>query len=127
MKIIGIGTDITEISRIEKMVEKHTEHFLNRVYTAEERQYSLGKKRQGEHLAGRWAAKEAVLKAIGTGWTGRITWQDVEVCNEVNGAPKIKLTGEAGHIADTLGIRNVLITISHSNEYAVAFAVAVGD
>lgn len=127
MRILGIGTDITEISRIEQMSEKHKDHFLERVYTETELAYSRTGKQSGEHLAGRWAAKEAVLKAFGTGWTSGITWKDIEVRNEISGKPSIHLSGGAKTIADSLGADNVLISISHSGNTAIAFAILVQE
>ncbi|MDO4585915.1 MAG: holo-ACP synthase [Planctomycetia bacterium] len=127
MRIVGIGTDITEIDRIGKMVERHADHFLQRVYTEAELLYSTKKKQQNQHLAGRWAAKEAVLKALGTGWIAGITWKDVEVLNESGGKPTIVLSGGAKTIADSLSISQIQISISHCDLYAVAYAVALGD
>lgn len=127
MNIIGIGTDITEIVRIERMLEKHPERFSAGVYTESELRYSNSKSHRSEHLAGRWAAKEAVLKAIGTGWIGGITWKDVEVTNNSAGKPSIVLTGGAKKVADSLGISEVQISISHGKEYAIAFAIAIGS
>lgn len=127
MKIIGIGTDITEISRIERMFEKHGDYFLNRIYTEEEIQYSRYGKHQGEHLAGRWAAKEAVLKALGTGWITGIDWKDVEVRNNKAGKPEVFLSGGAKKLAENLGGNHIMISITHSGDYAVAFAVLTGN
>lgn len=126
MRTIGIGTDIAEIARIESMAKKHEESFLERVYTADERAYCRSKKRSAQHWAGRWAAKEAVLKALGTGWAEGIAWTDVEVRTSPEGKPSIRLTGGAKRVADALGVTETLITISHCDTYAVAFACAVG-
>lgn len=126
MQIIGIGTDIIECARIAEMLEKHGEHFLDRVFTSGELIYCAERKAANQHYAGRWAAKEAVLKALGTGWAFGIKWTDVEVKNEMGGAPKIILAGVALEIATKLGIDRVLISISHCREYATAYAVAVG-
>lgn len=127
MKIIGIGTDITEISRIERMFEKHGDYFLKRIYTAEEIRYSLYGKHREEHLAGRWAAKEAVLKALGTGWIAGIDWKDVEVRNNQAGKPEIILSGGAQKMAEKLGGNHIMISITHSADYAVAFAILTGN
>lgn len=125
MSVIGIGTDIIECPRIDEMLEKHGELFLERVYTEREQQYCRDRKAAGQHYAGRWAAKEAVLKALGTGWSRGIRWVDIEVVNEMGGRPRIELTGAAREIADQLGIREVLISISHCRSHATAYAVAV--
>ncbi len=127
MKIVGIGTDITECARIEKMLSRHGSHFLDHVFTEREIEYCSPKKRSPEHYAGRWAAKEAVLKALGTGWIGGISWKDVEVVNEVGGRPRIVLCGGAHKIADHLGIVEIQISISHCSSHAIAYAVAVGE
>lgn len=127
MRTIGIGTDIAEIDRIEAMAVKHAESFLTRVYTPDERAYCETKKQSAQHWAGRWAAKEAVLKALGTGWSEGIAWTDVEVRTSPEGKPSIRLSGGAKKYADSLGITDVLISISHCDTYAVAFACAVGE
>ena len=126
-EIIGIGTDITECLRIAQMIERHGELFIDRVYTSEETRYCRSRKQATQHFTGRWAAKEAVLKALGTGWRRGITWHDVEVCNEPGGRPVIVLRGGAREVARQLGIARVHISISHCRSHAVAFAVAAGN
>lgn len=123
--VIGIGTDIIECVRIAKMIEKHGEIFLNRVYTHNEISYCSCRKSSNQHYAGRWAAKEAVLKTLGTGWAHGIQWTDVEVVNEIGGRPRIELAGQARVISQQLGIREILISISHCRSYAIAYATAV--
>ncbi len=125
--VIGIGTDIIECVRIAKMIEKHGELFLNRVYTRNEIAYCSCRKSTNQHYAGRWAAKEAVLKALGTGWAKGIQWTDVEVVNEIGGRPRIELGGEAKVISQQMRIREILISISHCRSYAIAYATAIGD
>lgn len=125
MGIVGIGTDIVEVVRIGKMIERHGELFLNRVYTEQEIRYCQRRKEYIQHYAGRWAAKEAVMKTLGTGWTRGVGWRDIEVCSERSGQPTIEICGGAREIADQLGIRDILITISHCRAYATATAVAV--
>jgi holo-[acyl-carrier protein] synthase len=126
MDVIGIGTDITETVRIAQMIERHGELFVDRVYTPHEVQYCSVRKAATQHYAGRWAAKEAVLKALGTGWARGIRWRDVEVRNEIGGRPHIVLTGGALEVSRKLGIETVLISISHCRAYATAYAVALG-
>ena len=123
--LISIGTDIIECVRIAQMIEKHGEVFLQRVFTQREILYCSSRKAATQHYAGRWAAKEAVLKVLGTGWAKGIQWTDLEVVNEVSGAPIIKITGKAAEIARERGIRDVIITISHCRAYATAFATGV--
>lgn len=127
MKIIGIGTDIVECVRIAKMIERHGELFLERVYTSRELMYCSERKAATQHYAGRWAAKEAVLKALGTGWTRGIQWTDIEVCNAAGGKPSIQLGGVAGELSKELGIAEVQISISHCRSHATAYALAVGN
>ncbi len=123
--LISIGTDIIECVRIAQMIEKHGEVFLQRVFTQREIVYCSSRKAATQHYAGRWAAKEAVLKVLGTGWAKGIQWTDIEVVNEVSGAPLIKITGKAAEIAKERGILEVMITISHCRAYATAFAMGV--
>ncbi|MCA9079984.1 MAG: holo-ACP synthase [Planctomycetaceae bacterium] len=123
--IVGLGTDIVEIVRIGQMIEKHGELFLQRVYTEAEIQYCQTKRGALEHYAGRWAAKEAVMKTLGTGFTKGVGWRDIEVHNMKSGQPVIRLSGGAGNVAKLQGIDEILITISHSKAYATATAIAV--
>lgn len=108
------------------MIEKHGDVFLQRVYTQQEIEYCADRKAAIQHYAGRWAAKEAVLKALGTGWAHGILWTDVEVVNQQGGKPDIVLDGKALEISQQLGIQNMLISISHCQDYATAYATAVG-
>ena len=126
MKVIGIGTDIVECLRIAKMIEKHDEMFLKRVYTQREIDYSSRSKASTEHYAGRWAAKEAVLKALGTGLRGGIRWTDIEVRNDADGRPRIAFGGQAKRTCEQLGISDLQISISHCRTHATAFAIACG-
>ncbi len=125
MDIAGIGTDIIEVVRVGQMIEKHGELFLERVFTPGEMRYCQGRKHAMEHYAGRWAAKEAILKCLGTGWSKGISWTDLEVRNEMSGAPRVLLAGVAADIARDRGIGEILISISHCRTYAVAYAIAI--
>ncbi|GAB5403062.1 MAG: holo-ACP synthase [Aureliella sp.] len=125
--VIGIGTDIIECDRIEQMIEKHGDTFLKRVYTSDEISYCAGRKAANQHYAGRWAAKEAVLKALGTGWAHGIQWTDVEVVNQIGGKPEIVLAGVASKISHEMGIKQMMISISHCKGYATAYATAIGE
>jgi holo-[acyl-carrier protein] synthase len=108
------------------MIEQHGELFLRRVYTEREIRYCQARKRTLEHFAGRWAAKEAILKAIGTGWTKGICWTDLEVRNDQGGQPKVLVRGGAKDAAIARGIGDILISISHCRTYATAYALALG-
>jgi len=124
--IIGIGTDITECLRIARMIERHGELFINRVYTAEEIKYCQSRKQATQHFAGRWAAKEAILKALGTGWRRGISWRDMEVHNEPGGKPVVAVRGGVKDVVEQLGIREIQVSISHCRTHATATAIAVG-
>lgn len=124
--IVGLGTDIVEISRIGQMIERHGETFLNRVFTESENEYCGTKKNKEQHYAGRWAAKEAVMKTLGTGFIKGIGWKEIEVVNLKSGKPTIVISGGVESFAGEMGIEEILITISHSREFATATAIAVG-
>jgi holo-[acyl-carrier protein] synthase len=125
MEIVGIGNDIVECLRIGRMIEEHGELFLNRVYTEREVRYCQARKRAVEHFAGRWAAKEAVLKCLGSGWRKGLCWTDIEVRNDPSGRPVVLLCGAAKESAQQLRITDILLSISHCRAYATAHAVAV--
>lgn len=125
-KVVGIGTDIIECLRIAQMIDRHGEQFINRVYTTHEIQYCQSRKAATQHFAGRWAAKEAILKALGTGWRKGIGWRDIEVTNEPDGRPVVRFRGGARDIVEKAGIVEMLITISHCRSHATAYALAIG-
>ncbi len=123
--IVGLGTDIVEIVRIGQMIHRHGERFLGRVYTGDEIRYCQKRKHSHEHFAGRWAAKEAVMKTFGTGLARGVGFLDIEVCSEKSGQPTVSVHGGAREFAESLGIDEILITISHCRAYATATAVAI--
>jgi holo-[acyl-carrier protein] synthase len=125
MQVFGIGTDIVECARIMKMIERHGEQFLRRVYTERELVYCNGKKRSTEHFAGRWAAKEAILKALGTGWRKGLCWTDFEVRHDKEGKPNVLIGGPAKDLVQQLQIAEIHLSISHCRAYATAYALAV--
>ena len=127
ISIVGIGTDIIECLRIAQMIERHGELFIGRVYTPHEIQYCQSRKQATQHFAGRWAAKEAVLKAMGTGWRRGISWRDVEIRNELGGKPIVSLRGGARDVVEKLGIGQMLVSISHCRSHATAYAIAIGS
>lgn len=126
MEILGIGTDIIECPRIGKMIEQHGELFLRRVYTDREIRYCQSRKHAIEHFAGRWAAKEAILKALGSGWSRGIAWTDLEIRNSASGQPRVLVCGGAKEAALLRGIGDIFVSISHCRTYATAYALAVG-
>lgn len=125
MTVVGIGTDIIECLRIAKMIERHGELFLTRVFTAREIEYCSARKAATQHYAGRFAAKEAILKALGTGWSRGIHWRDLEVRNDRGGKPQVALGGRAREICEKRGVGDVHVSISHCRTHATAFAIAL--
>ena len=125
--IRGLGTDIVEIVRVGEMLDRHGEQFLDRVFTPEEVAYCQQRKAYLQHFAGRWAAKEAVMKAVGTGWSKGVGFRNIEVRSLPTGQPKLILHDEARETADRVGIGEVLITISHCRAYATATAIALAS
>jgi holo-[acyl-carrier protein] synthase len=108
------------------MIEQHGELFLRRVYTEWEIRYCQARKRALESFAGRWAAKEAILKAVGTGWIKGICWTDLEVRNENGGQPRVYVRGGTEDLLRSRGVGDILISISHCRTYATAYALALG-
>lgn len=123
MSILGCGVDIVETERIAKAVART--RFQERVFSQAEREQLAGKGLQS--WAGRFAAKEAVMKAIGTGWSRGVGFGQIEILTLETGRPIVKLSGTALEISRTLGVKEIFVSISHSRDYAVAFAVAVGE
>jgi len=118
----GLGIDMVEVSRIKKALNRWGERFLHRVFTAEERDYCQRKAHPEQSLAARFAAKEAVLKAIGTGLSGGIRWTDVEVVNDKSGKPEVRL---GKRITQLIGNKKILLSITHTKEFAIAQAILV--
>ena len=125
--ILEIGVDIIEVERIKDICLKWGAKFEQRVFTPREITYCNSKKSRHQSLASRFAAKEAVFKALGTGWSLGLRWQDVEVVNDSLGKPGIILSGEAKARAEFMGAKKVLVSLSHTKQYAVAYVVLIGD
>lgn len=123
--IIGIGVDLVKIERIEK-AGKNRNGFLERVFTSREREYCSRQKYPAQHFAGRFAAKEALLKAIGTGWSGGVKWTDMEVLHGEGGGPIVNIAGRVKDLMDLRGVKQILLSYSHDEGYAVAQVVLVG-
>ena len=121
--IAGIGVDIVEISRIKNALTRWKDAFLRRIFTENEINYSRGKKSSYQHFAARFAAKEAVLKAIGDSSIQRVEWHNIEVLNDEFGKPTIRLSGEAKRIKEDRNISEIIISMSHTRTYAVANAI----
>ena len=118
--IVGIGIDVAEVKRIRAVIESQGERFLRRVFTPDEVAYCEQFRNKYERYAGRFAAKEAGMKALGTGWSRGVRWVDVEVVRQRGGRPTLELKGEARKIADGLGVKHVALSITHTVEQAIA-------
>ena len=118
--IVGSGVDLAEVARIRRSVERFGERFLGRVFTPAERAFVERKKNRFERYAARFAAKEAAMKAIGTGWKRGVTWQDIEVTNLPSGKPTLRFSGKAAEFAERLGVKSVALSMAHTSEMAIA-------
>ncbi len=123
--IIGIGIDLVKIDRIDKAGKNHAA-FLERVFTEKERVYCARQKYPAQHFAARFASKEAILKAFGTGMSAGMKWTDIEVLHGEGGGPIVNMSGRVRDLADLKGVKQVLLSYSHDEGYAVAQAVLVG-
>ncbi len=123
--IMGSGIDIVEVKRIKRAVEKWGDSFLKKVFTDRELDYANSKRFAYQHLAARFATKEAVLKAFGGGWSRTLPWKDVEVVNDKNGKPEIIVHGEAKKVYNKRKIERILVSMSHTKEHAIANAILV--
>lgn len=118
--IIGLGLDVAEIDRIGAAIERHGAAFIERLFTTREIAYCESHKNRFERYAARFAAKEAAMKALGTGWRHGIRWRDIEVIHDPSGKPSLRLEGVARQFADRMGVRNIALTITHSGNLALA-------
>ena len=125
--IIGIGADLAEVGRIGEAIERHGERFLRRVFTPLEIDYCQSHRNAVERFAARFAAKEAAMKALGAGWRRGIRWHDIEVANANSGKPGLNLTGKALEIYRGLGGTRVLLSLTHTENYALAHVIIEGD
>lgn len=121
--LVGMGTDLTEVPRIRATVERFGERFLHRIYTDAEIRYCISKANKHERLAGRFAAKEAAMKALGTGVSRGVRWKDIEVGREPSGKPVLHFYGAAERIAMQLGVGNATVSITHTAEIAMAVVI----
>ena len=121
--IIGIGIDIVEVSRLQRSVEKHGDRFLHRIFTQEELHYCQSKANCYQHFAVRFAAKEALLKAIGTGLRGGIRWREIEIVNDKLGKPLMSCKGQCDKVLKTLKANCPMVSLSHTKNYGIAFVV----
>ncbi len=123
MRILGLGVDLADIERVERVLEKYP-RFAERCFTDHEREYAFRFANPSRRLAARFAGKEAVMKSMGTGWR-RIRWKDIEITG--GGKPTVRMSGNASRRADMLGVTEILVTITHTDTSALVMAIAVGD
>jgi holo-[acyl-carrier protein] synthase len=121
--IVGVGIDIIDIRRVRKILERQGERFMRRVFTAGEQEYCMAHRDAALHFAARFAAKEALFKALGTGWAQGVTWLDAEVRRESSGAPRLVLCGSAEEVSKGLGTQAIHLSLSHSEEAAIALVI----
>ncbi len=126
MPVLRHGIDLVECSRIADVLSRHGARFLDRVLTPSEQERAKAYRDAVPFVAGRWAAKEAILKMIGTGWRGKISWTDIEILSDPLGQPLVRLTGEVQRIAAARGVSNVLLSITHTQQHAAASAIGIG-
>lgn len=124
--ILGVGVDLEEVERLKAAIERHGRRFLERVFTSGEIAYVERAANRFERYAARFAAKEAAMKAIGTGWAEGVRWSDIEIVNSESGRPEMKLSGKAAEIAAALGCRAVHVSLSHTRRMAIAQVVLEG-
>ncbi len=121
--IVGIGVDLVEIHRFREVLGRQKDRFVQRIFTEGEQGYCRAHRDPVPHFAARFAAKEALFKALGTGWAGGVSWLDVDVRREGNGPPEITLRGQAETISHSLGVHRVLLSLSHTDETAIAVVI----
>src|SRR6476469_2797265 len=124
--ILGTGIDVTEVPRVAESISRFGDRFLRRIYTEEERKYCDSKANRVERYAARFAAKEAAMKALGTGWSRGIRWRDIEVYREPGRRPTIRFHGRAAEFATRTGVKNIALSLSHTIEQAIASVILEG-
>jgi len=125
MSILRHGIDLVECDRIARLIANHGQRFLDRVLTAAEQDRARSFHDPTPFVAGRWAAKEAILKMIGTGWRGKITWTDMEVLPDTAGRPLARLSGETARVAQSMGVTQILVSITHTRQHAAASVIGL--
>jgi holo-[acyl-carrier protein] synthase len=127
MAVIGVGLDLVEVGRVRALLERHPERFARRVFTEAEAAYCRRGARAAERFAARYAAKEAIMKALGTGWSAGVAFRDIEVIRAASGAPGIRLDGAARRRAAEIGVRRIDLSLTHTGDHAVAVVVFSGE
>lgn len=123
--VVGTGIDLVKIERIRASVDRWDRRFLDRVFTPLEQRYALSIRNPHPHLAARFAVKEAVMKAIGTGWSGGIRWTDIELYHDPSGKPGVTVTGAVKRRIEALGVHQIHVSVSHDSEYAVGQVILI--
>jgi len=124
--IVGLGMDIADVGRVEAAIRRRGRAFLKRVFTAREIAYCERHRNKFERYAGRFAAKEAAMKALGTGWRRGVRWLDLEVTNQAGGKPTLELSGKSKELAEQLHVRSITLSITHSGSFALAQVIFEG-
>jgi len=125
MNVVSLGTDLIECQRVADVMGRHERRFLDRLLTSAEQAYCQTHRDPTPRIAGRFAAKEAILKALGTGWRGQIAWTDIEISNDELGSPAVTLSGHTAEVAAKRGIGRILVSITHTPHYAAATAIGL--
>ena len=127
MFVVGIGIDIVDLSRFQRLLDRHGQRFLSKTFTDEEIAYCQSRKNPVQHFAARFAAKEAMFKAMGTGWREGMGWKEIEVQVDSRGRPRLRLAGKAASKARSLGITDTILSLSHCDCHAIAEVLAQGE
>ncbi len=127
MSVVAHGIDLVECARIADVLQRHEDRFCNRILTPAERQSAKRFADPVPHISGRFAAKEAILKVLGTGWRGQISWNDIEITNDSFGKPHVSLRDECARIAAEQGISRIILSITHTHTHASASALGISD
>ncbi len=127
MRVVGIGSEIVEVLRIAQMIERHGDLFLQRVFTQAEIEFCNSRKAVTQHYGGRWAAKQAVLRALNMSWTPGVTWHDLEIRSHAGGRTTAALGGPIRQACERLEIVDLPLTVSHCRHYATAYALAIAQ
>jgi holo-[acyl-carrier protein] synthase len=122
--VLGLGTDLIEVKRLQESIDRFGERFVERIFTAGEIAYCMRKKNAAESFAARFAAKEAAAKALGTGISRGVSWKEFEVIREPSGKPMLRLSGRAAELAEAMGVRRIQLSLTHSRELALAVVLA---
>ena len=126
-RVLGIGVDLTQMVRMRRVVARWDERFLQRVFTEQEIAYCRRRRDPIPHFAARFAAKEAAMKALGTGWRRGVAWRDIEVANAPSGKPELQLSGKAREVYEKLGGSRILLSLTHTEAYALAHVIFEKD